>query len=229
MIRQKICQAIAIEALQEILQCKGQHTLQAARACHRTLRVGRCHALDKAVQLFELPHHGAHIDLLGRMGKPQTAAAPARRFYMTERLQPMRYLRHMVAGNGVASGNLVESFYGRIRTDDMLGPIFASRISDWPAHLDRMKAFWRSVLHNSGEFAGNPMLKHKLIKGIGSEHFSHWLELFYATLRELESPPQATQLVGDRARMIADSLLTGIEMEMQGLGGARAGKELPHV
>ncbi len=124
---------------------------------------------------------------------------------------------------------LVERFYGRIRADEMLGPIFAARIANWPAHLDRMKAFWRSVLHNSGEFAGNPMLKHKLIKGIGSEHFSHWLELFYATLRELESHPQATQLVGDRARMIADSLLTGIEMERQGLGGARAGKELPHV
>jgi hemoglobin len=124
---------------------------------------------------------------------------------------------------------LVERFYGRIRADEMLGPIFAARIANWPAHLDRMKAFWRSVLHNSGEFAGNPMLKHKLIKGIGAEHFSHWLELFYATLRELESHPQATQLVGDRARMIADSLLTGIEMERQGLGGARAGKELPHV
>ena len=124
---------------------------------------------------------------------------------------------------------LVERFYGRIRADGMLGPIFAARIADWPAHLDRMKAFWRSVLHNSGEFAGNPMLKHKLISGIGSEHFSHWLEIFYATLRELESHPQATQLVGDRARMIADSLLTGIEMERQGLGGARAGKELPHV
>lgn len=123
----------------------------------------------------------------------------------------------------------VDTFYARIRTDELLGPIFDQRIRDWPAHLDRMKGFWRSVLHNSGEFAGNPMLKHKLIPGLDSTHFGHWLELFYATLRKLESHPEATQLVGSRARMIADSLLTGIEMERKGLGGARAGKELPHV
>ncbi len=47
---------------------------------------------------------------------------------------------------------LVETFYGRIRADDLLGPIFAGRIADWPWHLDRMKRFWRSVLHTSGEF-----------------------------------------------------------------------------
>jgi hemoglobin len=124
---------------------------------------------------------------------------------------------------------LVETFYARIRKDELLGPIFDQRICDWPAHLNRMKSFWRSVLHNSGEFAGNPMLKHKLIPGLEGHHFSHWLDLFYETLRELDSHPEATQLIGSRARMIADSLLTGIELERQGLGGARAGKELPHV
>ena len=46
--------------------------------------------------------------------------------------------------------DLVENFYGKIREDDLLGPIFAERIADWPPHLARMKTFWRSVLHNSG-------------------------------------------------------------------------------
>ena len=55
---------------------------------------------------------------------------------------------------------LVEDFYAKIRDDALLGPIFARHIADWPPHLSRMKAFWRSVLHNSGEFSGNPMLKH---------------------------------------------------------------------
>lgn len=124
---------------------------------------------------------------------------------------------------------LVETFYARIRADNMLGPIFAERIHDWPAHLDRMKSFWRSVLHNSGEFSGNPMLKHKLIPGLDGGHFGRWLELFYETLRELEAQPEVAGVVGKRARMIADSLLTGIEIERQGLGGAQAGKALPHV
>lgn len=123
----------------------------------------------------------------------------------------------------------VESFYGRIRDDALLGPIFGARITDWPAHLGRMKTFWRSILMNSGEFSGNPMQKHLAIAGLGESHFAHWLELFYATLRELEEDPAATHLVGTRARMIADSLLTGIAMRENGLGGARAGAMLPRV
>ena len=125
--------------------------------------------------------------------------------------------------------HFVEAFYGKIRGDELLGPIFAERIADWPAHLARMKAFWRSVLHNSGEFAGNPMLKHMVIPGIELRHFSHWLDLFYETLREAEPTSDATALVGARARMIADSLLTGIVMQRDGLAGGRAGKDLPYV
>lgn len=125
--------------------------------------------------------------------------------------------------------HLVEAFYARIREDDLLGPIFAERIADWPPHLARMKAFWRSVLHISGEFSGNPMLKHLAIPGLELRHFSRWLHLFYETLREAEGHPAATDLVGARARMIADSLLTAIEMRRNGLAGGRAGKDLPHA
>lgn len=125
--------------------------------------------------------------------------------------------------------HFVETFYGKVQDDDLLGPIFAERIADWPAHLAHMKAFWRSVLHNSGEFSGNPMLKHLVIPGLGLEHFSRWLDLFYATLRDAEPHPEATTLVGSRARMIADSLLTAIAMRRDGLAGGRAGKDLPHA
>src|SRR5688572_24288889 len=125
--------------------------------------------------------------------------------------------------------HFVEAFYGAIRADDLLGPIFAERIADWPAHLARMKAFWRSVLHNSGEFSGNPMVKHLAIPGLESRHFERWLTLFYATLREAEGHPAATALVGARARMIADSLLTGIAVHRDGLAGGSASRDLPHV
>jgi len=124
---------------------------------------------------------------------------------------------------------LVDTFYAKIRQDDLLGPIFATRIADWDLHLGRMKQFWRSVLHASGEFAGNPMLKHIAIPGLEERHFAHWLELFYATLRELEPGEQATRLVAERARMIADSLLTGIETRRHGLAGTRAGENLPRA
>lgn len=125
--------------------------------------------------------------------------------------------------------DLVENFYVAIRADDLLGPIFAERIKSWPEHLTRMKAFWRSILFNSGEFAGNPMLKHMAIPGLEERHFAHWLTLFYATLREMEGDPRATSLVATRARSIADSLLTGISVRRDGLAGSRAGGNLPHV
>ena len=123
----------------------------------------------------------------------------------------------------------VERFYAIIQTDDLLGPIFAERIADWPEHLDRMKSFWRSILFNSGEFSGNPMLKHLVIPGLEERHFAHWLTLFYATLRSMEGNPGATSLVAARARSIADSLLTGIAVRRGGLTGSRAGDNLPHV
>jgi hemoglobin len=72
------------------------------------------------------------------------------------------------------------------------------------------------------------MLKHLAIPGLELRHFSQWLELFYATLREAEPTSEATALVAGRARMIADSLLTGITMQRDGLSGGRAGKDLPH-
>ena len=124
---------------------------------------------------------------------------------------------------------MVEHFYSAIREDDVLGPIFAERIDDWPTHLARMKAFWRSILFNSGEFSGNPMRKHMAIPGLEEHHFARWLELFYATLRALEEEPDGTRLVAGRARSIADSLLTGIAVRRDGLVGSRAGKDLPHV
>mgnify|MGYP003577971761 CR=1 FL=1 len=125
--------------------------------------------------------------------------------------------------------SFVDRFYGKIRDDDLLGPIFAERVHDWPLHLGRMKAFWRSVMHGSGEFSGNPMIKHIVIPGIEERHFAHWLELFYATLREEEPTEDASRAVAERARMIADSLLTGIATHRHGLTGARAGENLPRI
>lgn len=122
---------------------------------------------------------------------------------------------------------LVETFYARIRSDARLGPIFTAHVADWDAHLARLKQFWRSVLHSSGEFTGNPMRTHMALPTLEAGDFAHWLELFYATLRDLGARPEAVHEVGKRARMIADSLLTGITMREDGLAGARAGASLP--
>ena len=157
------------------------------------------------------------------------AADPEVRAYAEQKRAEKKVAAEATGVDAAYIDRFVEAFYGKVRDDELLGPIFAERIAAWPPHLARMKAFWRSVLHNSGEFAGNPMLKHIAIPGLELTHFSRWLELFYATLRELEPTSEATALVGERARMIADSLLTGYVMQREGLSGGRAGKDLPHV
>lgn len=149
--------------------------------------------------------------------------------YVRAKREEKRAAAEAVGIDAAYISGFVDRFYARIREDELLGPIFAERIADWDVHLDKMKRFWRSILHNSGEFRGNPMIKHIAIPGLDLSHFAHWLELFYATLREVEPDPAATNLVGARARMIADSLLTGIEMHRTGLSGARAGEDLPHA
>lgn len=111
---------------------------------------------------------------------------------------------------------LVDSFYDRIRRDDMLGPIFNARITDWPTHLHQMKHFWASVLHASGTFTGNPMAKHIAIPGIEAAEFERWLTLFDETLTAIEPHPEASEMVAARARQIADSLLTGIRIHRDG-------------
>ena len=51
---------------------------------------------------------------------------------------------------------LVTLFYARVREDAELGPIFNDAIADWPEHLEKLAAFWSSVLLTSGRYKGQP-------------------------------------------------------------------------
>lgn len=124
---------------------------------------------------------------------------------------------------------LVEQFYAKVRSDPVLGPIFAARIADWGPHLARMKQFWGAILLGDGPFRGNPMAKHLAIPEIDAFHFKRWLVLFRATLREQEGDPAATALVASRAEAIADSLFTGIRIHRDGRSDLHAMKGLSHA
>jgi hemoglobin len=107
---------------------------------------------------------------------------------------------------------LVDGFYAKVRGDAVLGPIFAKRVIHWPHHLAQMKAFWTSVLYQSGGFSGNPMLKHIAIPNIGPAEFAHWLDLFGQTLDEIAPSAEAHEAAITRARTIAQSLMLGIRI-----------------
>lgn len=104
---------------------------------------------------------------------------------------------------------LVHRFYAKIRRDAELAPIFAERIENWDAHLDRMVAFWSSVALMTGRYSGTPMHAHARLP-VTWAHFERWLTLFRETAAET-CPPQGARHVIERAERIARSLFMAVE------------------
>ncbi|KAA9005012.1 group III truncated hemoglobin [Histidinibacterium aquaticum] len=99
---------------------------------------------------------------------------------------------------------LVHGFYGKVRVDPVLGPIFAERISDWEPHLAKMVDFWSSVALMTGRYHGAPVPKHAGLP-VTWEHFERWLDLFRETAGEVCTPEGALHVI-ERAERIARSL-----------------------
>ncbi len=102
--------------------------------------------------------------------------------------------------------DVVHGFYAEIRRDELLAPIFNSRIApeEWPHHLAKMCDFWSSMLLRTSRYGGRPLPPHLAIPGLGEEHFRRWLTLFRATVQRV-CPPEVAALFMDRALRIAHS------------------------
>ena len=101
---------------------------------------------------------------------------------------------------------LVDAFYAKVRVDPELAPIFLRAIpGDWQPHLNRMYAFWSSVMLTSGRYKGNPLVKHLVIPGIRPQLFERWLALFNETCGELFDDGVSAEFRAKAAR-IAESL-----------------------
>lgn len=88
---------------------------------------------------------------------------------------------------------LVDTFYERIRTDELLAPIFNERIQDrWPIHLEKMYKFWQTVLLEEHTYFGSPFFPHAHLP-VGHEHFATWLALFNKTVDELFTGDKAEE------------------------------------
>lgn len=94
---------------------------------------------------------------------------------------------------------LVDEFYGKVRKDELIGPIFDERIGDnWGRHLDIMYRFWQTVLLEEGKtYFGNPFIKHAPLP-IFEQHFQRWLLLWKETLQKNFNGPLAEEAY-DRA------------------------------
>jgi hemoglobin len=105
---------------------------------------------------------------------------------------------------------LVELFYERVRLDPLIGPVFNGAIHDWPEHLERLQAFWSSVMLGSGRYKGRPLPAHvQHGDSIRSASFDRWLQLWKEASEEVVSP-QAAAALQEKAARIAESLSLGI-------------------
>lgn len=79
---------------------------------------------------------------------------------------------------------LVDTFYTKVREDELLAAIFNDRIQDrWPVHLQKMYNFWQTLLHDERTYSGGPFPPHATLP-IEKPHFERWLKLFHETLDE---------------------------------------------
>lgn len=89
---------------------------------------------------------------------------------------------------------LVNTFYEKVQQDDLIGPIFNSRIAPdaWPAHLERMYTFWTTILLNQPGYSGQPFEKHRDMP-IEQAHFDRWVILFKSIVDGLFEGPVAKE------------------------------------
>jgi hemoglobin len=105
---------------------------------------------------------------------------------------------------------LVDAFYAKVRLDPLIGPVFNGAIADWPEHLDKLQAFWSSVMLTSGRYKGRPLPAHvQHANSISPASFERWLALWGETTDEMLDAVSAAALQ-DKAGRIAESLSLGI-------------------
>ena len=101
---------------------------------------------------------------------------------------------------------LIPRFYDRVRADALIGPVFAGAIENWPPHLEKLVAFWSSVMLTTGRYKGNPMMAHmQHLASITPPMFDRWLALWAQVTAET-LPADIAGALQAKAERIAQSL-----------------------
>lgn len=105
---------------------------------------------------------------------------------------------------------VVRVFYAAIRRHEVLGPVFAAHVTDWPAHEAKIAAFWRNAILRERGYDGNPMRVHLAAGDVRANHFPIWLALFDETLRR-SLPEQTARSWSALAHRIGAGFRIGIK------------------
>jgi hemoglobin len=106
---------------------------------------------------------------------------------------------------------VITSFYDKVRSDAVLGPVFAEAIGDdWDPHIERIVLFWLTATRLKRGYDGRRFMPAHLGNGsIRADQLPRWLELFRNTAAEQCSPEIASALV-DIAERMAETLAIGL-------------------
>lgn len=118
---------------------------------------------------------------------------------------------------------LVDTFYERVRADEILAPIFDDVAhTDWERHLPKMYDFWETVLFGAPAYRGQPIGIHVELAtrvALGQREFGRWLALFADTVDAAFLGPQADE-TKRRAHRIANVMQHHIRKAAVGPGPA---------
>ena len=105
---------------------------------------------------------------------------------------------------------VVTVFYAAVRRHEVLGPVFANHVADWPAHEAKIAAFWRNAILYERSYDGNPMRVHRQAGDVRPDHFPVWLALFDETLRRT-LPLETARAWSALAHRIGQGLRMGVQ------------------
>ena len=98
---------------------------------------------------------------------------------------------------------LVNTFYGRVQKDELIGPIFNEKLEGkWIHHLEKMYSFWQTILLEEYTYKGKPFPPHAHLP-VGDFHFERWKEVFNKTVDELFKGKVADEAKWRAERMAA--------------------------
>ena len=111
---------------------------------------------------------------------------------------------------------VVAAFYQRVRVDSELGPVFATQVTDWPTHEDKITRFWANAILFEREYDGNPMQIHLQAGNVAAHHFVRWLALFDEVLMAV-LPQETAQAWSALANRIGRGLKYGLQDQKGGI------------
>jgi len=105
---------------------------------------------------------------------------------------------------------LVNSFYNKVRQDEILADIFNGIIQEnWSVHLEKMYRFWQTVLLSEHTYYGSPFAPHAKMP-IGEIQFNRWKKIFFETVDEYFVGQKA-----DEAKWRAEKMAEMFQMKIK--------------